>query len=234
MYYDVTNTLQSWAALNPGENINDLAASSSRGPTRDNKQKPDISATGAGVFSAMALGMQTNLITNAPQVVGQGSFHVQGGGTSAASPVVAGLSALFLQKYPSSTSLQVKNAIINCAYSDSYTGTSLPNYRWGYGKLDGLAAMTCFVTKLNENTVNNSVTYYPNPFSNNVTFNFEKKLTGKIFIYTVDGKLIYEDNLNGESYKLSSQQLNENAIGLLFVKVVTPTENLSFKLIRAN
>ncbi|MEI8135846.1 MAG: S8 family peptidase [Bacteroidota bacterium] len=234
MYYDVTNTLQSWAALNPGENINDLAASSSRGPTRDNKQKPDISATGAGVFSAMALGMQTNLLTNAPQVVAQGSLHVQGGGTSAASPVVAGLSALFLQKYPTATSIQVKNAIINCAFSDSYTGAVLPNYRWGYGKLDGLAAMTCFVTKLNENTLSNNVKYYPNPFSNNVTINFDKKLTGKIYIYSVDGKLMYEDNLNNETYNLSSQQLSENINGLLFLRVITPTENLSFKLIRAN
>ena len=234
-YYDVTGTLQSWAALNPGENVNNLAASSSWGPTRDNKQKPDIAATGAGVFSAIALGMQANLIANAPQVIAQGSMHIQGGGTSAASPVVAGLAALYLQKNPTSTSIQVKNAITNCAYFDSYTGTNLPNYRWGYGKLDGFAAMTCIVTDVKQNNLNtNTIIYFPNPFKDSVRFNFNKTLTGKIYIYSVDGKLIYEDILNGGSYELTSEKLNEKTIGLLFVKIVTETETNSFKLIRSN
>jgi subtilisin family serine protease len=234
-YYDVTGTLQSWAALNPGENVNNLAASSSWGPTRDNKQKPDIAATGAGVFSAIALGMQANLIANAPQVIAQGSMHIQGGGTSAASPVVAGLAALYLQKNPTSTSIQVKNAITNCAYFDSYTGTNLPNYRWGYGKLDGFAAMTCIVTDVKQNNLNtNTISYFPNPFKDSVRFNFNKTLTGKIYIYSVDGKLIYEDILNGGSYELTSEKLNEKTIGLLFVKIVTETETNSFKLIRSN
>ena len=234
-YYDVTGTLQSWAALNPGENVNNLAASSSWGPTRDNKQKPDIAATGAGVFSAIALGMQANLIANAPQVIAQGSMHIQGGGTSAASPVVAGLAALYLQKNPTSTSMQVKNAITNCAYFDSYTGTNLPNYRWGYGKLDGFAAMTCIVTDVKQNNLNtNTISYFPNPFKDSVRFNFNKTLTGKIYIYSVDGKLIYEDILNGGSYELTSEKLNEKTNGLLFVKIVTETETNSFKLIRSN
>jgi subtilisin family serine protease len=234
-YYDVTGTLQSWAALNPGENVNNLAASSSWGPTRDNKQKPDIAATGAGVFSAIALGMQANLIANAPQVIAQGSMHIQGGGTSAASPVVAGLAALYLQKNPTSTSIQVKNAITNCAYFDSYTGTNLPNYRWGYGKLDGFAAMTCIVTDVKQNNLNtNTISYFPNPFKDSVRFNFNKTLTGKIYIYSVDGKLIYEDILNGGSYELTSEKLNEKTNGLLFVRIVTETETNSFKLIRSN
>jgi subtilisin family serine protease len=234
-YYDVTGTLQSWAALNPGENVNNLAASSSWGPTRDNKQKPDIAATGAGVFSAIALGMQANLIANAPQVIAQGSMHIQGGGTSAASPVVAGLAALYLQKNPTSTSIQVKNAITNCAYFDSYTGTNLPNYRWGFGKLDGFAAMTCIVTDVKQNNLNtNTISYFPNPFKDSVRFNFNKTLTGKIYIYSVDGKLIYEDILNGGSYELTSEKLNEKTNGLLFVRIVTETETNSFKLIRSN
>lgn len=232
-YYDVTNTLQSWAALNPGENVNTLANSSSHGPTRTNQQKPDISATGAGVFSAMALGMQSNLLTNAPQVVAQGSIHVQGGGTSAASPVVAGLAALYLQKYPTATSIQIKNAITTCAYSDSYTGTALPNYLWGYGKLDGFAAMNCLITHLNKNVLSNGVNYYPNPFSETVTLNFEKEINGKLFVHSVDGKLLYEDTINSNSYELTSTKLKEY-IGLLFVKIKTFNENIVFKLIKTN
>ncbi len=234
-YYDVNGTLQSWAALNPGENVNDIAASSSWGPTRDNKQKPDITATGAGVFSTMALGMQANLIANAPQVVAQGSFHVQGGGTSAASPVVAGFAALYLQKYPTATGLNVLNAITTCGhYADSFTGTSLPNYRWGYGKLDAFAAMTCLLTNVPEQKITGNVQYSPNPFTDKVTIDFKKVLTGKIFVYAIDGKLLYEDVINGESYSLSSAKLNVKTNGLLFVRIITPTENMAFKLIKEN
>ena len=233
-YYDVNNTIQSWAALNPGENVNFLAASSSRGPTRNNQQKPDIAATGAGVFSAIALGMQANLITNAPQVVAQGSMHVQGGGTSAASPVVAGLAALYLQKNPNATSLQVKNAITNCAFSDIYTGTNLPNYQWGYGKLDGFNTMNCLVTKINNNTITNDIKFYPNPFNNHVTFNFNKFIDGKIYVYETSGKLIFEDNLNSESYNLNGLKFKADYNGLLFVRIVSGEETLNFKLIKTN
>ena len=106
-YYDVTNTLQTTT-----ETTGELSASSSAGPTRTNAtHKPDIAASGASIFSTIVLSMQANLIANAPAAVDQGSFHVIGGGTSASSPVVAGLAALFLEAFPNSTNQQVKQAI---------------------------------------------------------------------------------------------------------------------------
>jgi minor extracellular serine protease Vpr len=74
---------------------------------------------------------------------------VQGGGTSAASPVVAGTAALCLQHTPGADWLQVRNAILYCARNDTFTGpvASAPDNTWGYGKVDAFAALSnCFLT----------------------------------------------------------------------------------------
>jgi subtilisin family serine protease len=227
-YFDVNNTLQSTGVVGGSR-----AASSSIGPTRTGLQKPDVAATGDYVFSAMPSGM-SNLITTAPQVVAQGSVHVQGGGTSAASPVVAGLAALYLQMNPNATSGIVLNAVDNCAYSDGHTGTALPNAYWGYGKLDGKAAMLCVITGEKEIYANNSVSYFPNPFTDKVTINLDKETQGKIYVYSVDGKLLHEDVVSSRKYELNSSSFNGNYKGILFVRIISNNQSLAFKLVRTN
>lgn len=166
-YKDVNNQTQS---IN--ETGGKLAQSSSSGPTRDGRIKPDITATGNSVFSAVVLSLKSTYIAVQPQNVALGGMHVLGGGTSAASPVVAGLAALYLQRYPTATNQMVKDAIRYCAYQDQYTGTNLPNYQWGFGKLDGKAAMTCSDVKVftgikaQENAL---IKLYPNPTKEQIT-----------------------------------------------------------------
>ncbi len=194
-HYDVSNALQTLSVT-----ANALAANSSVGPTRTNKIKPDVCATGDNVFSALALGMQNNLVQNYPSVVAQGSFHVIGGGTSAASPVVAGLAGLMLQKDNTLTAPLVKSAILNCTYSDSFTGI-LPSNRWGYGKLDGKAAILCsnIVTSTkSESTTNFAV--YPNPFDDALIISGLKS-ENKIELYDLYGKLLYNFTILNEYEK---------------------------------
>ena len=59
-----------------------------------------------------------------------------------ASPYVAGVAALILNKNPCLTAVEVKAAITENAATDTYTGSSLPDYEWGYGKVDALAAVS--------------------------------------------------------------------------------------------
>ena len=229
-YLDVNNN-----PVNTLEIAGDLASSSSSGPTRDNRQKPDIAATGNNVFGAMALGMQSSLITNAPHVVAQGSMHVLAGGTSAASPVVAGLAALYLQKNPQATNQDVIAAIRNCAYQDSYTSSNLPHPRWGHGKMDGKAAMLCdqpIVNGFDELITTENINVYPNPFEKNIQVSFEESSERLFFIYNSAGQLVYRNALRCKQCYLDLETLHLPASSLLFISVISLNKTQSFKLIK--
>ncbi|WP_317898397.1 S8 family serine peptidase [Aurantibacillus circumpalustris] len=226
-YYDVNDTLRTLP-----ETAGALFGTSSSGPTRDGRIKPDINATGHAVFTALVTGMQANLITNAPQVVAQGSLHVRGGGSSAASPVVAGLAALYLEAHPLATNQQVKTAITQCAFSDFYTGT-VPNYAWGYGKLDGLAAMTCGENLVGiKNISRESINYFPNPFNDVVSIETPTPLTGKIYVYSTDGKLMLQEPFQGKTHELNFSKLTSSYSTLYLIQITGEEKNYSFKLIR--
>jgi subtilisin family serine protease len=222
---DVNNNAQTSTEV-PGQ----IKETSSQGPTRRNVLKPDVVATGANVFSSMPLSLQTFMITNAPTAVAQGSMHIQGGGTSASSPVVAGLAALFLQAYPNASNQQVKQAISNCTYSDGFTGT-LPNCVYGYGKLDGLAAMLCssIFTGIEKVNLGDGIFAKPNPFHEKVEITLKKDAKGLLEIYDVSGKCILKQNIS-DSFILDTDQINAYK-GLLLIRVTTSSANYSAKLI---
>jgi len=225
-WYDVNNTLQTSTEI-PGM----IKETSSQGPTRNNVIKPDVCATGANVFSAMALGMQSNLITNLPSAVAQGSMHVQGGGTSASSPVVAGLAALYLQAFPNASNQQVKQAIMNCAYTDGFTG-SVPNNVYGYGKLDGMGAMLCTIfTDENNFNLSNSLNAYPNPFDRSVKVKLNQHETNaQLKVFDITGKCLYQTSFNGNEFELDKGSIG-NYTGLIGVTITTSSNTYSFKLI---
>jgi len=112
----------------------EIALSSSRGPTRRGIIKPDISAAGD-----LTLGAAPAFILNNPgnNSVHEGGFHMRNGGTSMASPVVAGAAALYLEKCRRSSWDEFKESLVESAYTDNFTGNA-PNFSYGYGKLHAL------------------------------------------------------------------------------------------------
>jgi subtilisin family serine protease len=224
-YLDVNNTLQTTTEI-PG----DIAASSSIGPSRDHKVKPDITASGATILTCAAMGMLPNLIANAPQVVAQGGFHITAGGTSASSPVVAGLAALYFQKNPTATNQQLKRAIINCAYNDGFTTANLPNSRWGYGKLDGFSAMTCNTSSagLYEHAGYTDLNAYPNPLTDETTLFFGDNAPKIIKVYNSAGQLVKQDSCSSETYILKRYNL---APGLYLVLTEAKNEVHKVKIL---
>lgn len=228
-YYDYNNALQMFSGT-----AGAMAGSSSLGPTRDGRQKPDVSATGEAVFSSLCVSMQANFIANIPQFLSPGGQHVIGGGTSAASPVVAGFAALYLQSNPFATSMQAKKVISFCAYNDSFTGNFLPNYHWGYGKLDGVGSMLCYATGLNSNLIiENPISASPNPFDKSVNVQFKKVIEGNIYVHSSDGKLIFSDKVSDDHYLLDHNKLPEANNGLLFIHVVSPETNSTIKVVKS-
>lgn len=102
-------------------------ASSSRGPCEDGRLKPDISATG-----------------NSQMSTGPDNTYRGAGGTSAAAPSVAGVSAQLYQAYKSNnsnnnpSSALIKGIMLNTADDIGRPG---PDYDHGWGRINGKKAV---------------------------------------------------------------------------------------------
>jgi hypothetical protein len=118
--------------------VGELSPNSSKGPNRHNVIKPDISTGGDVSLSAAPLWLLANSSYNS--VVDIGGWHARNGGTSMASPLIAGIAALYLEKCPSANYQAFKNDLINTAFSDIHTGI-VPNNAYGYGKPHALDLM---------------------------------------------------------------------------------------------
>lgn len=122
-----TATSGSFYTLTPQESISSF---SSQGPRVDGFQKPEITASGQNVISARSSNSSVAASSNI-----DGTYYMTNQGTSMSSPGVAGAVALLLQANPGLTAAQVKARLTLNAKQDGATGT-VPNARWGFGKLD--------------------------------------------------------------------------------------------------
>ena len=136
-YIDMEGNLQTF-----NEPKGSKALTSSRGPTRTGLLKPNIAASGNGTMSTCPVNLQTFYAANDPTRLAWGGKHIRNGGTSMASPVVAGAGALLLELCPEIDVENFKTIITQTAFNDQFTGMSLPNVVWGHGKLDVFAALS--------------------------------------------------------------------------------------------
>jgi subtilisin family serine protease len=142
-YYN-RNSMANFYGLNPpiSGTPETRVPSSSSGPTRDGRIKPDVTASGQWILAPASTAMRTWLIgLGAANYIDQGGMHYLQGGTSFSSPVVAGIAALYLQRYPNADWRAVKNALLSGARQDAFTGSELPDNQWGYGKVNAFASM---------------------------------------------------------------------------------------------
>ena len=107
----------------PSSEYGRIARFSSKGPTRDGRQKPEITAPGRKIISARS-----------------GGDYTGKQGTSMSCPHVAGAVALMLQVNSTLDPATVSNIIKDTAVTDSFTGSTW-NPTWGMGKLDAKAAV---------------------------------------------------------------------------------------------
>jgi len=220
-------TKWSWTSLagNVGysgsDRTNNFSTFSSMGPTRDARQKPDVSAPGQAIAAAMSRST-TPTPSNQLQVSPAGKYVIEQG-TSMAAPHVAGLVALMLQAKPTLTPSQIRTAIRNSSRSDTLTG-SVPNAQWGYGKVDAQAALQNILSvRLESDAIPNSFILhqnYPNPFnpSTKITFAIPERKHVTLKVFSVLGEeiatLVNEEVAAGEySVQFDASQL---ASGIYF------------------
>lgn len=200
-YIDVNGNLYSNPTVIPGE----ISASSSWGPTRDGRIKPDITASG-GIMLSCGEQSLLNIWAGSAQAdkVAQGGKHFRDGGTSSAAPVVAGIAALYLEKFPNAYAADVKAAILQCAVTDTFTGPNLPDNIYGYGKVDGFGTIVnCGFTSLDTEPVSDEFKAYPNPVPQGGTFTLNTRPgTDMLVLYNSIGEMIRSVRVNDDEKQM--------------------------------
>ncbi len=152
----------SWTALNGSPQSapfyapnGAIAPFSSKGPTADNRTKPDITAPGNVVVSSVSR-FDNDYPPGDDRVVsgvtdGTNSwFYAAIQGTSMSAPVVTGILALWLEVYPDLTLDQAVSLLQDNAWTDNFTG-NIPAQgcnTWGWGKVDAHEGMKDLVSSI--------------------------------------------------------------------------------------
>ncbi|CAN5540384.1 hypothetical protein BH11BAC2_BH11BAC2_21080 [soil metagenome] len=215
-YVDVNGNVQTFPTT-----VGAKASSSSIGPTRDGRIKPDITSTGEVTMSALRVSSQAWFLANQPFKLSADGQHIRDGGTSSAAPAIAGAIALYFQKDPTASWDYIKSRITQCALHDNFTGNNLPNSNWGYGKLDAMALMIgCNILGLVPES-NNSVSLAPNPSANQTFLTFPSvHASGKITILNLIGEVIQEINVAAKDNEVVINQNNiSNGIYILKIQL---------------
>lgn len=154
-----------------------IASFSSRGPTADNRIKPEVCAMGNGTFSANAISTKS---------------YGNGIGTSLATPLVSGVCALLLEAHPDWTPTQIRNAILNTADQ-----SDIPDNTYGWGIVDAVAALNYELTETPSDSIFIISNAYPNPCDKSVNFtlNNPPELKVKLSIINVTGATSFERNV---------------------------------------
>ncbi len=211
-YIDVNGNLQTFPIVE-----GNLAASSSRGPTRDGRTKPDITSTGEMTLSALKLSSAAWFLANQPFKLAQGGMHIRDGGTSSAAPAVAGAIALYLQKNPTANWLDIRNRVLYCSTQDNFTGTNLPDNMYGHGKLDAFAMMNgCSALAVSEQQPA-FFSLYPNPATDALTIRLSENIRiATIQLWTSNGALLKTFNADTNE-PLITIPLGEFESGIYFI-----------------
>ena len=190
-----------------GSSYGHIAFFSSIGPTADGRIKPDISAPGFALASAISsydptydpAGSNYSSVISADTdlIAGRTYRYAMLAGTSMASPCAAGIVAMMLQMNPNLTPDSARSIINLTAIHDTYTGT-LPaagTTIWGHGKINAYMALRYMAGNLSVQSKGLDpldCVLYPNPNKGSFTLNYAGHAAEQlsIDIYDMAGKLV--------------------------------------------
>ncbi len=207
----------------------------SHGPTLDGRIKPDVITPGDNVLSARKrfdsfFDHEFILDTN----------RLMFGGTSASSPITAGISALVWEKFPGLQRQEVINKIKASTYFDSWCSMwgNKPNNVAGWGKADAFNALTgvssdpgifCSPADVCKppvdpppppTVINNQIKVYPNPTSDLLFIEYLSNTSITATIYDSYGRLIQQAVLPSRTIRSASPlDVLKLPSGIYFIKL---------------
>ncbi len=187
-----------------------IASFSSYGPRYDGGMKPDITAPGVNVISSMSSFTDAAFTSSGSVDFNGRTYHfAKLSGTSMASPMVAGVSALILDANPYLSARQVKDIIMQTARQDNFTGV-IPvggSNRWGAGKINAYAAVQLALNTIGLTEVKDHFSWsiYPNPAMNEIKISSFNEAYQSIEIVDLFGKIICKP-LNNYKVNISDLQ----------------------------
>lgn len=223
------NTKASWPSLSGEQDflaqypVGALSYFSSQGPTRDGRQKPELTAPGAWVAAALSADSASSNYLTHPD-----GKHTMLLGTSVSAPHVSGVVALMLSINPKLTARGVKEKLITTAASDVFTG-GVPNPRWGWGKVAALAVTTAVEPPQDGGEGEIPVlTTGENPVHDRALFTYELP-TGiteaTLYIYNIAGRPLFKVALapdaNEYEWNLASDHGDPLGSGLYLYVLIT-------------
>lgn len=217
------------------ETVGDLSSFSSYGPTVDGRMKPNITAPGCFIISAVSNNDASGNLMYAEYNENFGRYNQYGymQGTSMASPFVAGIVATWLQAYPQLTPEQLHEIVQNTARKDNFTATA-PDSNWGYGKINALDGLRQCIEKQETGCVSVAM-----PFDGtvriadgNILLGFARDTQATLCITSMTGSTLFCKQLGkrsaGETLSVAVPQLPK---GVYLLSVKTPTATKTFKFV---
>ncbi|WP_060666408.1 S8 family serine peptidase [Bacillus sp. CHD6a] len=139
------------------DNINHVAQFSSRGPTRDGRIKPDVMAPGTYILSA-----RSSLAPDSSFWANHDSKYAYMGGTSMATPIVAGNVAQLREHFIKNRGITPKPSLLKAALIAGATdvGLGFPNNNQGWGRVTlDKSLNTTFVNETTSLSTSQKATY---------------------------------------------------------------------------
>jgi subtilisin family serine protease len=219
--------------------IGQYAPFSSRGPSLDGRNRPDVTAAGVVLVSSY------NSFINISDAEREGlpraseaifdfrgrTYHwVFASGTSMASPVVTGTVALMLQANPNLDYFDAVKILQRTARSDAFTGPILPNNAWGYGKIHPEEAVKAALLKRE----NAAPLAYPVPFSNRLTIADLSSYSpnARVTLTDVSGRKVRSQQLGGTNTLI--WDTNNIAPGIYLLNIKDFSKSATLKLVKYN
>ncbi|MBK9981091.1 MAG: S8 family peptidase [Saprospiraceae bacterium] len=206
-----------------------LTSFSSYGPRIDEVIKPDISAPGLNIISSFNSFSKEN-VTPVTSITFNGKTYefIKLSGTSMSAPMVTGSVALILEANPTLSAAEIKQIIINSAFTDGLTGAIGPegNNRWGHGKLDVYKAIQLITGSTAIGNISESKKYlFPNPAHDEVYVTSELDGNETYRLNRLDGALISSGHFDGA---LSVAQIPD---GIYILSIENSNSFHAFKLV---